>query len=206
MVAPAFASGVLRWDSQRVEVVAKTTDKSVAATFHFVNAGASAVTITTIQPGCGCTTAELAKRLYAPGEAGEIKAVYTIGDASGHQEKTINVGTDESPNLVTTLRLSAEIPERFTYSTRMLLWRTAEVPVEKAVIITNVDTQKITAVEPASEAGDVISRLEPLESGSRYRIWVQPRSLAHAMNAPVAYHVRFADNSTKSVVIYAVVR
>jgi hypothetical protein len=80
LAIPALCFGALSWTNQKVELTAKPGEKEVIGLFRFVNSGNTTITVTDIKPGCGCTTAELIKRTYAPGEAGEIKAVFTIGD------------------------------------------------------------------------------------------------------------------------------
>ena len=55
-------------------------DKEVVAEFNFKNVGTTPVTIRDLTTSCECTAAELAKRTYAPGEAGTVKAVFTPGD------------------------------------------------------------------------------------------------------------------------------
>jgi hypothetical protein len=59
------------------------------AIFKYENKGDTPVHIKAVKPSCGCTTAALAKNDVAPGEKGEIKATFNIGDRSGLQVKTI---------------------------------------------------------------------------------------------------------------------
>ena len=162
-----------------MELTTKLTDTEAVGVFHFVNAGDTTITITSVVPGCGCTTAELAKRVYAPGEAGEIKAVLTIGDRAGLQEKTVQVTTDEAPTTPTPLTLRVTIPELINHSTRLLLWRTAEILTEKSVIITNTSLKKIVTIEPFPPLPNIgTARIEAIEPGTQYRVAILPTSIA----------------------------
>jgi hypothetical protein len=54
------------WRSEQ-KVTAGATDQFVEAKYRFSNTGTYPVTIIEVQPSCGCTTVQLAKKEYAPG-------------------------------------------------------------------------------------------------------------------------------------------
>lgn len=132
---PLLGSGALTWESQRVSVEGKSTDGALAAQFHFKNTGDTTITITDIKASCGCTTTELTKRTYSPGEEGAIKASMTVGIRSGVQEKSILVSTDDAPNKPVTLWLWVNIRQLLTYSSEVLFWRSNEGSIEKSIDI-----------------------------------------------------------------------
>ena len=78
--------------------------------FGFRNEGEAAVTVTSVESSCGCTTAELAQTVYAPGEAGRIDVTFELGDRNGRQIKQVVVRTDDPATPVTTLTLDVTIP------------------------------------------------------------------------------------------------
>ena len=78
--SPCTAS--LDWESLDNEVVAESGAKEVRATFVFRNNGDYTVNIGDIVPGCGCTTVEFEDKAIAPGESGEVTAIFNIGAAS----------------------------------------------------------------------------------------------------------------------------
>jgi len=80
-----IGQGALTWNTERIDLTTKPGDKEAVGLFRFENNSQKTVTITSVQPSCGCTTAALEKRIYAPGEKGEIKAVFTLGDRVGHK-------------------------------------------------------------------------------------------------------------------------
>jgi hypothetical protein len=207
ILLPALCSAALTWDTRRIDLTAKPGDKQAVGLFHFANSGKTTVTIVYIQPSCGCTTAQLEKRVYAPGETGEINAVFTIGDRVGEQEKSILVSTDEAPDKTVSLELHVMIPELLTYSPRLLMWNMGDKLEDKPAAITTNTKLQITAIiiVPPLPTG-VSTRIEPVQTGVSYRLLVRPLSTATVMNTPVAGVATFADGTTQPFKIYALVR
>jgi Protein of unknown function (DUF1573) len=108
ITAPAF--GQLKWDNLEQTFAPKSQDKLVVAKYRFINAGTLPVRIDEVQTSCGCTTATLAKKEYAPGESGKIEAKFDFAGRIGHQEKWILVTTDSTPEQPIVLRLVVNIP------------------------------------------------------------------------------------------------
>jgi len=204
---PALGFGSLQWDTQRIEATAQQGENTVTGIFHFVNSGTASITIISVQPSCGCTTAEISKRDYAPEEAGEIKAVFTVGDREGVQEKTILVTTEDAPTEPISLMLRVTIPELLTFSSRQLLWQNMEEPTEKSIIVTNTSPHKIAEIEHArtsSSSGTI--RIETAEPGVKYRVFVRPASTANKATFPFLFTARFADKTIKKFQLYAEVK
>lgn len=67
--------------------------ESRTTTFRFRNTGDQPLVIRTIKPSCGCTTTELARMTFAPGEGDQITVNF---DAKGRgaQRKTISIVTN----------------------------------------------------------------------------------------------------------------
>ena len=70
-------------------------DKKVSWKFGFKNGAEAPVTILDVHSSCGCTTTNLAKKTFAPGEAGEIEAMFDPVSRQGKERKAITVKTDE---------------------------------------------------------------------------------------------------------------
>lgn len=77
-----------------------TDEGPVEMSFPFTNVGMQSVTINRMHSYCGCTTPELEKKTYAPGEKGEIKVVFDPSRRHGLQIKKIQVYTDDPVNPV----------------------------------------------------------------------------------------------------------
>jgi Protein of unknown function (DUF1573) len=52
----------LKWENLEQKVTAGATDQFVVAKYQFSNTGNYPVTIIEVQPSCGCTTVQLAKK------------------------------------------------------------------------------------------------------------------------------------------------
>src|SRR6267154_2552040 len=105
-------ASTLAWEKDKIstEVIADEQTE-VKAAFPFKNTGSHPVTITGAQPSCGCTTAALDKKTYAPGESGEIAVVFHTAGRIGQQEKFITVTTNEPNQTPTRLLLEVNIKE-----------------------------------------------------------------------------------------------
>ena len=205
--APVLSWGDLKWENPTIEITAKPGSEEVTGAFRFVNAGSRPVTITSVQTTCGCTTAEPTKQTYAPGEAGEIRAIFTIGGRTGLQEKMITVATDADSARPAGLMLRVTIPELFTLTPGLLLWRTGESLEEKSAVVSAAKPGTITAVEVAKiVSANVSARIEPVEAGSRYRVVVRPVSNAKIVTAGVSGTVTFAAGVKQSFAVHVLVR
>lgn len=102
------AHAQLAWESTRQEVAAKPGDTQAAIRFPFVNRGSEPVTIKKVRSSCGCTTVELAKKTYQPGEKGEIIALFDFGNRTGAQSKRVIVQTSDKRK--ETLLFTVHIP------------------------------------------------------------------------------------------------
>jgi len=70
-------------------------NETVTLVYEFKNTGDTDVIIRNVRTSCGCTTSKLDKKLYAPGESGEIIAEFDSKNRAGLQRKTITVSTTE---------------------------------------------------------------------------------------------------------------
>ena len=207
ILLPVLGRGALTWKSQRIELTAKPSDKEAIGLFQFENSGNSTITITSVQPSCGCTTATLDKPTYAPGEKGEIRAVFTLGDRVGEQEKNIYVVTDDASVPPIPLVLHVTIPELLRYAPRLLMWNVGGERGEKTTAISAHSTLPITAIEVSSALPkEVTARIEPVESGVKYQLFVRPVSTAQVMNVAIAGKATFSDGTIQPFKIYALVR
>ena len=127
LVAPAFAQ--LKWDQPKQVFIPKLGEKTVMARYRFTNIGASTVSIVDVRPSCGCTTATLAKKEYAPGESGEIEAKLNFAGHVGHQEKWIYVTTNVPGSEPALLSLTVDIPPEVTIQPEFVMWRIGD-PLE----------------------------------------------------------------------------
>lgn len=74
--------------------------------FKFRNTGGGPLTITRVQPTCGCTVPELEKTVFEPNEVGTIKVVFDPRGRQGPVSRAIQVFTDstQTPSMAITVR------------------------------------------------------------------------------------------------------
>src|SRR5687768_9055828 len=122
-VGSLVAAESLRWDQRSIELTTTPGQKTVQVAFPFTNASDQQITIQSVTPSCDCTTAELKKKTFAPGETGKIDVVFDVAGSKGPQFKTITVTTDENPSEPIDLVLKVHIPELVKIAPRFLSWR-----------------------------------------------------------------------------------
>jgi len=105
-----LAQARLKFENKQIEIDAGLTDTEAEVVFPFRNDGDESVKILRLSSSCGCTVPHLEKREYAPGESGEIRAVFDFGKRTGTQHKRVTVQTDEVPQGMHTLTFKTEIP------------------------------------------------------------------------------------------------
>ncbi len=204
---PAVCFGSLTWESQQIHRTAKLGDKEVVALFNFRNTGANPVTIRDIRTSCACTVAELHKRNYSAGESGAIKAIFTIGDRMGSQDRLITVTTDDPSAQMTTLTLYVDIPDLLTYSTRMLYWMVGGTLDEKPVDISAQGDNRITAIGVKEIVPkQATAWVEPVQPSVKYRLFIKPITLDQPHMVAVTVVASFEGGIQHSFVIYALVR
>jgi hypothetical protein len=106
----ALADG-LSWERRSISVTAQPGQRVVHVDFPFRNEGDKAVTITSLETSCRCTSADSAKKTYAPGEKDSIGVDFTVGAQSGVVVRSVTVTTDGPEPEPFTLTLRVTIPE-----------------------------------------------------------------------------------------------
>ncbi len=204
---PAVCRGALVWEARQVNLTARLGDKEAIALFPFKNMGKTTIAIRDIQTSCECTTAELPKRIYAPGESGTIKAVFTLGDRMGRQERTFTVAMDDPYAPVAVLTMRVEIPELLAYSARLLHWSIGGDAGEKSVEVSATGGNRIVSLDPKEIVPPQAAvRVEALENGRKYRLLIQPVRPDGPRTIAVTFLARFQDGGQHSFTIYALVR
>ncbi|MEM7672881.1 MAG: DUF1573 domain-containing protein [Verrucomicrobiota bacterium] len=168
---PLICKANLTWETREVSQTVDLSAKTAVATFPFTNSGDQIIKITEVKTSCGCTATSLDKKIYAPGESGEIEAVLNIGDRLGVQRKTVRVYTDNgaAPALLT---MTTTIPKVLEISPRFLFWKQGETFTPKSIDLSvGVDAPvNITSVQ--SSNGQFMTTLSVVEEGKAYNLRV----------------------------------
>jgi hypothetical protein len=183
-VTPIYAQ--LKWEQPQQKLSAKPGDKAVTAKYRFSNEGTSSVTIVDVHPSCGCTTATLAKKMYAPGESGEIDAKMNFAGHTGHQEKWIYVTTNVAGTEPTLLSLAVDIPPDITIEPQFVMWRIGDplTPKTIRVVVPDGFPTKIVAAQTDNPAIQV--QLQEVRAGKQWEVKVTPAETKELVKAIVS--------------------
>jgi hypothetical protein len=204
LTAPVF--GQLKWENPEQSFLPKPQDKQVVARFRFTNVGTMPVTINDVHTSCGCTTAALQKKQYAPGESGEIDATFQIAGRTGHQEKAIYVTTSSALLNPTVLRLKVDIPESITIEPQLVMWRVGEPPQPKTIriAVSNEYPAKVVSVEPDNQS--VKLDLREIHPGKELEVKVTPQGTTQAAAATLLIRTDYPPANPETHYAYARVK
>ncbi|MBV8215979.1 MAG: DUF1573 domain-containing protein [Verrucomicrobia bacterium] len=200
-VTPIFAQ--LKWDQPQQKLSAKPGDKAVSAKYRFTNQGTSPVTIVDVRPSCGCTTATLAKKVFAPGESGEIDARFNFAGHTGHQEKWIYVTTNLAGTEPMLLTLAVDIPPEITIEPDFVMWRIGDplTPKTIRVVVPDGFPTKIVAVQTDNPAIQV--ELQEVRVGKQWELKVTPTGTKNLVKAIVSIRSDYPAENPATYFAYA---
>jgi hypothetical protein len=173
----------LLFEKDIVSIDADLFDEQAEAVFYFSNVGDTTIEITRVSASCGCTVPALSKRTYAPGESGEIKAVFKFGQRLGRQVNTITVQTDMPAAGIHRLRMETFIPEWAVRKPALLRWAAAAEPVPQTFVIEDIHPQVQLGEVPAETSRFVISEVET--SATRRVFSVTPKTTDSRATEPL---------------------
>jgi hypothetical protein len=206
-IVASVKAEALGWKQKTIELSAHARQEKVETAFAFKNSSNKPVTIQSITASCDCTVPQLDKKIFAPGESGELKAVFKIEGRVGRQEKTITVTTDEDDRGPTVLTLRVNIPELFDVKPRLVLWRTGEETTEKAVDIYLAMNEPVKVTETKSEDPTIETRLETVVSNRQYRLFLKPISTTRTLRTVISVKTQtLQTEQIQSFNIYAHVK
>lgn len=204
-VSVANLYGLMDWETTQVTQEADPLDSSVSATFKFENIGGSEVTITDIRSSCGCTTAELEQKTYAPGEKGEINAKFNIGSRQGLQIKRIRVTTNEGEQ-PTVLTMKTLIPKVLDIQPAFVFWKQGEVPDMKTIDLKVGLDEPMRIIKASSSNSAVEVQLKEVEAGKRYQLILFPTSTDSRTKARITLNTDYPKDNPKTFYVYAHVK
>jgi hypothetical protein len=117
-----------------------------------------------VSSSCGCTVPKMDKKVYQPGESGQIEAVFTYGGRMGIQRKRITVKTSGGGDQTHLLTMVTDIPAWVKVSPRLLRWKTTEPSRAKALAVHVANPDRI--------------RIWQESSPGKYSILLEPKALS----------------------------
>jgi hypothetical protein len=198
--------GQFKWENPEQSFTAKPLDKVIVAKFRFTNVGTTSLKITDLRPSCGCTTAYLEKKEYAPGESGEIEAKFKFDGRLGHQEKWIVVTTDWVPPQPTILRFAVNIPEAITIQPELVLWRVGDQLKAKTVRIEVPDEIPAKVVSVQADNAAVKLELREIRPGKELEVKVTPTTTSQPGSAILLIRTDYPPENPATHYAYARVK
>jgi len=193
----------LKWDKLVQEFQRAPAEGAVEAHFTFRNAGQAPVTIKSLRPSCGCTTARLEKKTYAPGEQGEVLARFSIGGRRGMHRVIVNVITDDMPKEPVVLDLRVYIHDPVTIAPALVYWRTGEPPAAKTVQVNAEAAQPVHVKSVTSSNPRVTAALQIVKPGAQYIVSVAPADTTQKESAEISVQTDFPSDSPQAYTIHA---
>jgi hypothetical protein len=147
------AKPTLKFKNMAADFGEMASGKIVDINFEFENAGNEILYIKSVIPSCGCTTADLTKKDYKPGEKGTIASKFNTSGYNGKVVKTITVTSNDPDAPETRLTLSGTVivkdfaqaslkPEHIDFGTV-----TAGKTYSKKLNLSNVGNQELQIIE-----------------------------------------------------------
>ncbi len=201
----ACARAGFHWEKELLCCAAAPGTGKVTARFAFTNTGKTAVKVLDLKSTCGCTVATLERRTFAPGESGEVVAVYSTAGRKGLHEAVLTVKTDDPVEEETRLRLRVLVQEAVVAQPTFLLWEKGEARVSKRVSVQVTDGFGVKGVEAVSATPGVDARLVGSKGGGAYELVVTPGTDAPS-KAVVELTAQVPGGKQKPVLVHVRVR
>ncbi len=196
----------LVWEKSVITLVAPPEATKTEVTFRFKNAGPQAIDIKSIATSCGCTTADLPKKHYEPGESGEVRITFEHGLRTGPQEKTIML-TAEPSQPTSVLTLQVNVPERLQVSPQIVIWHPGD-PVSSKIVTLRV--REGDSLRPSSiKCDDSHFKTELRKSKSDlqlYELEITPLSTDKPEEAFISIVAEWPGHEAKTFPLYAAIK
>ena len=199
----ATARAQLKWERPTQKFERSPEDKAVEARYTFRNAGASTITIKSLRSSCGCTTARLDKKTYAPGESGEVTLRFTFGDRKGLYRKGVTVNTDEKTSEPVVLGLIVNIHEPVTIAPSLVWWRKGDALGTKSVALDVEPGQLVRVTGVTSTNPHFTASLQTTQPGQKYAVAIAPTDTTQKDAAEIKVQTDFPSDAPRAYTIHA---
>lgn len=199
LVAPAVAQ--LKWEKPWQNFQRSPADGHHETTFAFQNTGTATVTVKSIRSSCGCTTARLEKKTFAPGERGELTAKFTFGDRRGVHRKMITVKTDDGQQQE--LNFVVNIYEPLTITPALVFWKVGQPAEPRAIQLTTEPGTAVRVKSVTSSNPRLSAKLQTVKAGEQYVVSVTPADTAQKEAAQLTVETDYPPDAPRAYTIYA---
>ena len=204
LARPDLARADLKWQATRLEFHPALTDKEVKGEFTFTNDGNQPVIIDSVDTGCGCTSATLARTTYQPGETGTIDVIFHLGERTGFQDKPIRVNIHGAKDPVI-LTMATYIPELMKIQPRYVFWRQGDPPQPHIIKLTVPPGMKVSTVHAFSPNPKFKATIQTIHEGSFYLLTVTPVDTAGDSTTTLAIEAIAGPGNPKTLHAFATI-
>ena len=150
----------------------RDTSETVDHTFVLKNTGTADLEIRRVQPACGCTTAELEKKLVLPGESSRISAKLSLAGRTGELQKPILIESNDPTNPAFQLVMKGVVGADFEIypSTMVLRKASPEAAATASVIVKSLKNEKFEIIDAKSESGKLKVRWDKFPNENAFQI------------------------------------
>ncbi len=170
----ASAQAQLKFQSVEQFVAVSPGEGRAISHFNFTNAGNYHVKILGTDTTCGCTAAVTDKRVYAPGEKGQIEVTFKTANRHGMYGEPIAVKTDDPQVKEINLHLRILVRDALELQPMFLYWAAGEAPGEKKIHVSVTDGFDVKGLNASASDANATVRVETLKPGREYNIAVTP--------------------------------
>ena len=174
--APAKPSGATIQFATPVYDFGKVTAGDVVSyTYIFTNIGTETLTLTSVAPSCGCTTAGEWTKTVEPGKTGSIPIRFASAQTSGPVGKTVTVNCNDPVTPTTVLQIKGTLWQPIEVNPRYaMLNATTESPSTSVTVrITNNTDQALTVFPPESNNKAFTAEMTTTQPGKGYEVVVK---------------------------------
>ncbi|MDD2706996.1 MAG: DUF1573 domain-containing protein [Verrucomicrobiae bacterium] len=198
--------GQLKWDCREMDFSPTPLESRIIAHFTFTNSGKKPVAIAAVKSSCGCTSLMGDKKVYQPGERGEITAVFEFGQRVGAQEKTIVVQSDDPVEPTALLKFKVTIPEIIRMAPLFVNWFKGEPAEAKTVTLKVVHSEPVKVVRAKSNNEKMSVRLKTIKEGKEYLLAITPADTTQPVAVAIDIQTDFPRENPKIFKVFALVR
>ncbi len=201
--ASTFAD--LQWDKPIQSFRFTPDTKEVEAHFTFKNTGKTTVIVKNIKVSCGCTVTKLEKKIYGPGEGGDLVATYAFHGETGEMRKLVFVNTDDKPDQPQTLDIRVSVHEPFDIKPVLVYWRVGDPAEPKSATLT-AESFPVHIKSVSSSNPRITATLQTVKLGEEYNVAIKPTDTAAKETAEITVLTDFPADAPKSYTIHARVK
>lgn len=154
----------------------KDSNLSVEHTFEILNDGDLSLEITKTKTSCGCTVADISRKIIPPGESATLKAVLSLKNKRGNQRKTITIHSNDPDSPTFQLHLEGVATSDLTLNPERIFLSgiSPDDEITRTVDITS-KTKPIIVKGVNNPLSQIDASVETLREGHEYRLTVRTK-------------------------------